>query len=125
MPEFDLSGLRVLVVEDEPLIAMDLAHSLVAAGLIVVGPLLTLDEALGAAAEVEADIALLDVSLGGKPVWPVAQILAVRGMPIVLITAHLTLDLPGSFALLPKLGKPTSVSTMLDVIAEVLHSRRS
>ena len=69
----ELRGLRVLVVEDEFLVAMDLELMLQALGCEVVGPIGDLARAQRAAAEERLDVALLDVNIGGQPVTAVAD----------------------------------------------------
>jgi DNA-binding NtrC family response regulator len=81
-----LSGVRVLVVEDDPLMAMDLEDTLADAGAVVVGLCQTVDEAT---ARVDADdfaVAVLDFSLGSDTASSVARRLARRGVPFVLYT---------------------------------------
>lgn len=85
-----LDGRRVLVVEDNALIAMAIEAALRGHGCVVVGPAATLDEALALAlARTEApDAAVLDVNLGGASVEPVAAALRGRGVPYVLATGY-------------------------------------
>ena len=73
-----LERARVLVVEDEPVAAMDVAATLRRAGGEAVGPAYRLDRALRCAAEESFDAALLDVRLGGSQVFPVAEIRGAR-----------------------------------------------
>src|SRR5690606_21322905 len=77
----DLEGKRVLVVEDEPLIAMDIAATLSEAGCIVVGPASTDEKARQLIEEKALDLALLDANLNGKPAEDVAALLTRRGIP--------------------------------------------
>src|SRR4051812_9459903 len=75
-----LAGKRLLVVEDEYLIAMELCHSIEEGGGEVVGPAGSVEDALGLIAEVaRLDGAVLDVNLRGQRVYPVADALAARG----------------------------------------------
>lgn len=81
-----LNGVKVLVVEDDPLLAMDLEATLVEAGAVVVALCHTLDEAM---ARVEAEdfaVAVLDFALGSETASAVARRLANRGVPFVLYT---------------------------------------
>ena len=77
---------RILLVEDEALIAMDTEDALVDAGYAVVGPADRLDTALALARAAPIDAAVLDVNLAGSMVWPVATALQQRGIPYVLLT---------------------------------------
>jgi CheY-like chemotaxis protein len=83
-----LSGVRVLVVEDDPLLAMDLDATLAQAGAVVVGPCQTLDEALLRADAGDFAVAVLDFGLGSESVSPVARRLVKRGVPFVLYTGR-------------------------------------
>ena len=81
-----LSGVRVLVVEDDALLAMDLEATLVEAGAVVVGLCQTLDEAMLQADAADFAVAVLDFGLGSETVSPVARRLVNRGVPFVLYT---------------------------------------
>ena len=83
-----LRGARVLVVEDEALLSLNLERMLLDMGCVVAGTAGTLDEALQIARTSEFDVALLDVNLGGKRVDPVAEAIKARGTPIVFITGY-------------------------------------
>lgn len=84
----ELSGIRVLVVEDEALIAAMLEEMLLALGAVVVGPVPTLAEGMRAAASAEFDIAILDVNLRGERVDPLAEALRARQVPLVFATGY-------------------------------------
>ena len=84
----DLTGLRVLVVEDEMLVAMLVEDMLTDFGCVIVGPASDVEEALGLAANAEMDAALLDVNLSGRPVFPVADLLKARGVPFVFASGY-------------------------------------
>lgn len=85
--EMRLANRRVLVVEDEALVAMDMQMTVEEAGCIVVGPVGTVEEAMKLADE-PLDCAILDVNLGGRSIQPVARILADRGVPHIYITGY-------------------------------------
>ena len=79
---------RILVVEDETILAMMVEDVLLDEGYSVVGPFARVAAALQAA-ELEAlDAALLDVNLAGEMVFPVAEMLARRGIPFLLVTGY-------------------------------------
>lgn len=82
------SGLRVLVVEDEYLIALRLEDTLKRFGCRPVGPAFTLEGGLSIARTVTVDAALLDLDLGGKSVLPLVEELKRRGVPIGFVTAY-------------------------------------
>jgi DNA-binding response OmpR family regulator len=88
---------RILVVEDEALIAMDLARVVRRAGCEVVGPAGRVEEALRLAAGQPIDAAILDVNLGGEESFGVADALARRGVPFAFLTGYDGTVLPGRF----------------------------
>lgn len=83
-----LQGKRAFVVEDEMLIALLLEEQLGDFGCVVAATVSTVDEALRLADTVEADIAVLDVNVGGKEVYPVAEKLAARNIPFIFTTGY-------------------------------------
>lgn len=88
-----LKGKQILVVEDEPLIALDLADLIEEAGGSVVGPAYTLAQAQ-ALVDVapRIDGALLDIDLGKNLIWPVATVLHDRGIPCAFVSARCQRD---------------------------------
>ncbi len=101
-----LAGYRVLVVEDEYYIAMEVEATLQALGCVTVGPTSKLDEALRLAREEALDAAVLDVSIRGGPVFPVAEQLLARGIPFVLASGYSDWALPETLRDQPRLSKP-------------------
>lgn len=83
-----LAGLRVMVVEDELLIAMLIEDTLGDQDCIIVGPFTTVPEALQAARSLPIDLAVLDVNLRGEKVYPVADALQGRGIPFLLLSGY-------------------------------------
>ena len=84
-----LVGRRILVVEDEMMIAMLVEDMLAEFGCAVVGPAHALDTALDLAlTEIGIDAALLDVNLGGQPVFAVADALRAKGVPAIFSTGY-------------------------------------
>lgn len=104
---------RVLVVEDEAVVAMELARVLTAAGAKVIGPAGTIEEALGLLADQPIDRALLDVNLGGQSIGPVAKALTRRRIPFVYLTGYQEPDVDDG----PILRKPVATSTLLGALA--------
>lgn len=86
--------LRVLVVEDEPLIGMDIEDAVQGLGHEVVGPIAELDEALGMATVEILGCAILDVNILGGRSYPVADMLMKRGVPLLLLTGYREVTLP-------------------------------
>jgi CheY-like chemotaxis protein len=81
-----LHGRRVLIVEDEMLVAMDLESLLERQGCVVLGPVSSVPRALALLAHERVDAALLDLNLNGQPALPVAAALTAKGVPFVLVT---------------------------------------
>ena len=104
MPSTDLPV--VLVVEDEPLVAMAIADCVVDAGCRVLGPVGSLSEALRTARNGKYDAALLDANLGGKNVEELAACLAEAGVPFAFVTGYGKDGLPKAFRDVPILTKP-------------------
>src|SRR4051812_14050294 len=82
------TGLRVLVVEDEALVAMLVEDMLADLGCEVVGPVADLDEALKLVGDEQIDCAVLDVNLAGKPIFPVADALKAKGVPFAFASGY-------------------------------------
>ncbi len=85
----DISGKRILIVEDEFLVALSLQDSLMSLGCVVVGPVSSLRSAIHAAECEAIDAAILDVNLRGDLVFPAADVLAARGVPMIFCSGHL------------------------------------
>lgn len=90
----ELAGKRVLVVEDELLVAMLVEDMRADAGCIVVGPFARVPAALAAARVEAVDVALLDVNVAGEMVFPVAHMLEGRGIPFLFVTGYGQAALP-------------------------------
>lgn len=83
-----LAGLRILVAEDEMLILLDIETMLDEAGCEIIGPVASVDAALAMIRLNDLDGALLDMSLHGKRITPVAEELVARGVPFLLCTGY-------------------------------------
>lgn len=113
-----LSGLRVLVVEDDWLIAEDLAHELERFGADVVGPVESVDRALQQVRTgTPIDFALVDVNLDGEPSYAVADMLQERGVPFVFATGSDPSATPDRFRGVGRCQKPFRPSDLSQVIA--------
>lgn len=104
---------RVLVVEDEFLIALETVRELELCGVEVVGPLSHLTDALNAAEREAIDGAVLDVNLRGQLVFPVAAALARRGIPFIFATSYDAGMIPPEFAGAPRFAKPVDPSSLV------------
>ncbi len=83
-----LRGRRLMIVEDEFLVAMLLEGILEDEGAVIVGPFGRVPPAIEAAEQAELDLAVLDVNVAGEKVYPVAEALARRGVPFLLLSGY-------------------------------------
>ncbi|NGM52532.1 PAS domain-containing protein [Caulobacter sp. 602-2] len=113
LPDGGLQDQRVLVVEDEALVAMELARVLALAGAQVVGPAGDVEEALELIESSLIDRAVLDVNLGGRMVTPVARALAERAIPFVYLTGYQEPGLDDG----PVLHKPAAPEALVSALA--------
>jgi CheY-like chemotaxis protein len=121
----ELQGLRVLVVEDEFLVAMDIEAMLRELGCEVVGPTGDLENALRIARNGTLDLALLDVNLGGEPVTAVAEALVARAVPIVFCTGYQVENLCSRQPPAPTLMKPFQPADLRAALERALASDRA
>ena len=101
-----LQGKTVLLVEDEPLVAMLVEDMLATLNVKIIGPAARLDEAIALAQRETFDVAVLDVKLGGQTSGSVASVLQGRNIPYILATGFDTPSLPDFDADAPVLNKP-------------------
>jgi CheY-like chemotaxis protein len=116
----DLAGRRVLLVEDETVVALMVEDMLEDLGCLLAGSVASLDKALEAAASLEADVALLDVNLGGQEIFPVAERLQARGIPAVFATGYGSAGLPERWRDSAVLAKPFVIEDLRAALARTL-----
>jgi CheY-like chemotaxis protein len=110
------AGHRVLLVEDEAIIAMLVEDMLIDLGFTVMATAYSLEEALQAACSAEIDLAVLDVNLNGKASFPVADILCARQIPFIFATGYSTNGRQADFRNVPVLNKPFNTSRLAHAI---------
>ena len=115
----DLDGLKVLVVEDEMMVSMLIEDMLTDLGCTIVGPASRLDEALQLAGEAELDCAVLDVNLGGQPIFPLADLLRAKGAPFAFATGYGDAGLRDVDKGSPVLQKPFREADLARVLGEL------
>lgn len=115
-----LAGRRILIVEDDPFIALALEGMLSEHGLIVVGVAKTVASALRLAADEPLDIALLDVHVGREKIDPVADLLAGRDCPFVFTTGCGRAGLPEAHASHAIVEKPFYTDELMTALREEL-----
>jgi len=113
----DLHGLRILVVEDEPYLAIAIAEAMRARGAEVIGPVGTLEEAMRAVASHWIDRAVIDIDLSGEMSFEVTDRLEAAGIPYVLATGFSPEALPERLRGKPRLEKPYRIEALAGLIA--------
>jgi len=118
------TGSRAFVVEDETLVLFSLEDVLADLGCEVVAQAMRLDQALATASELgPVDVAILDVKIGGKPVFPVAEILKERGVPLVFATGYGREGLPPEWQDHAVIVKPYSLEDIERALTPLLAGR--
>lgn len=115
-----LEGKRILIVEDEPLLAMDIAGQLEDAGAFVIGPAGNAAAALSLIEQYRFDGALLDANLGGHPVDDIAASLARKNIPFAFVSGYSRDSLPKSFNEVELLSKPFNATRLLATAAKLV-----
>ena len=113
-------GTRIIVVEDEPLIALDMESILIAAGCEIAGSAGSLEKAKALVARAEFDAALLDVNLGGDSVGELAAALIQRNVPFAFVTGYGREALPEGFQDMVAVRKPASQKELLAVVQRLV-----
>lgn len=111
--------LRVLVVEDESMIAMLIEDSLCELGHEVVAIASRMQEALDIARKGQFDIAIIDVNLDGEPSYPVADVLAERNIPFIFATGYGSKGLDTGYSKIPLLTKPFLDSELETALVQI------
>jgi CheY-like chemotaxis protein len=113
-------GRNILVVEDEPLIAMMLEDFLESLGHTIAASCDNLSDALTQAEMDGYDVAILDVNLKGESVWPVAERLKARGVPFVIASGGHVEPPPAEFAFAPMLEKPYTIDRITPALDQAV-----
>jgi two-component SAPR family response regulator len=109
--------LKVLVVEDESIVALDIENMLEEIGCKVVASVPRLVKALYLASFLDIDLAVLDINLAGEVVYPLAFRLAERGIPFVLSTGYSTAALPSELRDRPLVKKPVTLGSLKNAVS--------
>jgi DNA-binding NtrC family response regulator len=117
-----LRGTRVMIVEDDVLLLMDLEAILREAGAEIAGGCCNVAEALAAARDCDVTVAILDVRVGRETTAPMARQLVSRGTPFIFYTGQVENDPQlAEWAGYTVLSKPARASAIIDALAGVLH----
>jgi len=123
MADGSLNRCRILVVEDEYLLADELALELADEGAVVLGPVSNVQHALALLdGEATPDGAILDVNLSGEPVFPVADALIDRGVPLIFTTGYDADVFPERFAHIHKCEKPINIGRITAALGRAIHA---
>ena len=120
-----LSGLRILIVEDEAAISLLLEDMLLDFGCEVVGPAGRLAAALDLAASETFDLAILDVNVAGESIYPVAEALEQRNVPFVFSTGYGSAGIKDGYRDRPVVQKPFAQSDLRQRLLSALQDGRS
>jgi len=116
-----LKDLRVLVVEDEALIALQLEDMLTELGCAVIGPASRVRQALELLDGEPVEAAVLDLNIAGELVYPVADKLGNRGLPYIFVTGYGTSGLGEPYRSRPVLEKPFARRALLQALLDTLR----
>lgn len=114
-----LKGRRILVVEDEALIAMLVEDALLDAGADVLGPAATVEEAIALFESGNPEAAVLDINLAGQASTPVADMLADHGVPFVVATGYGAAGLSERHRGVPVLAKPYDPQELVETLVRI------
>jgi CheY-like chemotaxis protein len=121
MDKHTLKDCRILVVEDEYMLADELQTELSDAGAVVIGPVPAVDKAVALiTAGKEIDGAILDVNLAGELVYPVADLLLERGVPFVFTTGYDPSAIPSRFETIVRCEKPAMIAAVTRAIGRLV-----
>jgi len=115
---------RVLVVEDEMLLAMQLEDTLADFGCDVVGPVAHVADGVKLAGSERLDGAILDINVAGAEVFPVARQLAERSIPFIFVSGYASANLPPEWCGRPTLQKPFYPQDLARRMAEAFTNHR-
>jgi CheY-like chemotaxis protein len=114
-----LCGRRILVVEDQQAIALDLCETLGQEGVLIVGPACSVEDALSIIESAgPLDAAVLDIELEGEPVYAVADRLQQLGVPYLFTTGYEATEIPDRYRLAPRFEKPVGTGAILDALRD-------
>ena len=111
---------KVLIVEDEPIVAFQIEDTLREAGFEIVGCVGSLDRALTMLKNGDCDIAILDANLRGDSVAPVATALQQRGRPFLFVSGYERIHLPEAYLDAPLLSKPFEPGELIRAVRQLL-----
>jgi CheY-like chemotaxis protein len=121
--DFGLAGMRILLAEDEFLIALALAEELEEKGCVIVGPFQNVQAARLAASHESFDCAILDINMNGEMAYDVADEIAARRIPFVFLSGYSAATLPDRFRTTPTISKPCDPAILSKRLRQLLPKR--
>jgi DNA-binding response OmpR family regulator len=115
-----LEDMRILIAEDEFFVGIQLEEDLRSAGCSILGPFRTLEMATQASRRERFDLAILDINLNGNMVYPLADELSARGVPLIFLSGYISANLPERFRRSPQIAKPHDPAALLKKIRTVV-----
>ena len=115
-----LQGRCVLIVEDEYLLADDLARGFSELGIDIIGPVPSLAQAMALVQEKAIDMAVLDIALDGDKVFDVADALIARDVPILFVTGYDREAIPSRYANVPLCQKPAGADEVIQALGRLV-----
>ena len=115
---------RVIIIEDEPLVAENLRDDLVEAGFEVVGVAPRVESALELIEGTKFDVAIMDADLAGTSAVPAAAALSARGLPFMVLSGYAREQLQREFSEAVYIQKPYRVRKLIDALNSLLHKQR-
>ena len=120
----DLRGRRILIAEDEAMIALDLESVLQDLGCEIIGPVANVEDLVQQFEAHRPDGALLDINLRGKQVFAVLPRLIQQGLPVIIMSGYDDIALiPQDFRALPRLSKPFDQTALRELCVTVFAKR--
>ena len=108
---------RVLVVEDDCLIAMELAAELQELGHVVIGPCTSVEQGIALSGDANLDAAILDIRVSDGLIYPLAEALQERHIPFVFATGYDADGVPEEFRQVPLVRKPFTAEQLMSELA--------
>lgn len=117
------AGGRILVLDDEELLAQTFVRALTNAGYGIVGPARNVEGALRLIERESPDAALLDVQLSAETSYPVADALAAKGVPFLFMSGYGAEGVDARYRAVGCLSKPSRIAVMLAAVGDMLHPK--
>ena len=120
IPGDNNGSVRVLILEDEPMIAFGIEDSLLDAGFAIAGVATKLEDALGLIESGDCDAAIVDANLAGVCADPAAMALKARGLPFIVLSGYSQEQLKSVFAGTRFLQKPCRPELLIETLTDIL-----